>query len=889
MERITPLKAMFCENDLTLNQQRVRFGAFCFFAKLALRSIDVANDCEVGSYAFALTRRLDELSLGVLCRLDSHAFALAKTTWTGISYVNIESIRHFHKKAFSGASRILFHDCGDARYFGEEKKKYDVLVKANRKVMDLTVHRDTRFLFHGALRHCKRLKAIYLPESLLEIGCGVFHKKLHYNEYEGALYFGNEKNPYLVLVRAKDHKITECTVHKNTVFVAQDAFYGCKQLEKIVFLARNVCIHEDVFKDCKRIVSYEGPLEPFVRMCKRRLEHAVIVEGTVMPSHTVDGAPMLSRLVLPETLETIDSNAVRSCPKLAELVIPLSVKTVSVQALRNLPELRLICEAKEPPEGWARGFAKGVRTVCWDGQGSASVGYLIEPDRARAMVYSYDDTMGEEDVYVPANRHGNAVCEVRSGAFAAKGCLKKIRFAAEKLTIDIEAFAGAEELSSISSERQIYRIGTRAFAGCGALSEIEAREGIQHVDPYAFDGCRSLPCAIFGASDKSVREGSFRGCASIRTLRIPEGIEVIEKGAFAGCTSLSELSLPSTLKRIESEAFMGCTSLAEVMLPAKIDFIGARAFMDCTSLVRVGGEGFVKQISPETFRGCSSLQRIAFFLKIERLCERAFMGCRALAVPDLYGALHTMDDECFAECTSFTHVEISSNITHFGKSIFRGCTSLVSFGFTKRHTKIPEGMFEDCGFKTVSFPENIQVIGRRAFAECHELSDLVIPKTVKRIEPYAFHKCGNMNTLTLTDGIETVAEYAFAMCGSLREVHLGDGVETLAPYAFAWCGKLTDVEFGKSLRRISEGALAYCNALLALNLPEGLTTVEQKAFFYSRNLKVVWIPKSVLRIGAEAFAGCDKVEARCAIDKKPSGWESGWISDRCDVSYGVKE
>lgn len=912
MKKLTPWSAMFCDNKLTLSEDRVRIGSFAFFGKLAQESVHVEGECEVGSFSFAFMRKKATVHLGDLCRMGARALALSGVD--DIQYHSIKSIARLHPKAFEGACKRLFkHRDGDT-YIGKSaigERTYDILLKAAKQTVNLHPDPTTRFLFHGALRHCKSLSTIELPEGLEEIGIGVFHPKLSYTKYEGGLYLGNKKNPHLVLVRAKDHTITECTVHQDTKYIAQDAFWGCKQLKRIVILARGVRISEDAFKDSRKIVSYEGPLKPFVAMGKRRLEDAVITEGKCLSEYTIDGAPELYRLVLPEEMASIATKAVCRCPKLFELVIPLAVRGISPRAFYACPNLALICEAKEPPEGFSPSFAKGVRAVRWDGQGSISVGYLVDPSSQTASVHSYEPEAGEQEIFIPALRHGNAVREIRNGTFAENKNLKKVKISATALEIDIEAFAHAEALCELVCDGAIKTVGIRAFADCPSLERIESAEKIDSIEPYAFDGCvsfreivtpwirsigryafracRALTEPIFPYGEKVIREGTFCDCESIRTLKIPEGIEVIESGAFRGCTSLCELTLPSSLRHIGAEAFMGCTALREVSLCAKIEFIGERAFMGCTSLSRVGGAGFVKQISAEAFRGCTSLKRLDFFLKIERIAKRAFMGCSSLSSLDLYGSLHTMDDECFAECTALKSVEISSNIKYIGKSIFRGCSSLVSCSFTKSHTRVPEGMFENCGFKSLQLPLNIQVIGRRAFAECHELTQLLIPSTVKRVEPYAFHKCGNLTRLEIASGVETVAEYAFAMCGSLIGVRLGDTLRALTPYVFAWCGKLSEIEFGTSLERVCEGAFAYCNALLYLRLPAGLSTVEQKAFFYSRNLKVVWIPRSVARIGAEAFSGCERVEARCEIENKPNGWASGWISEKCDVSYGVTE
>ena len=79
-----------------------------------------------------------------------------------------------------------------------------------------------------AFVNCTSLTSILIPDSVTSIG-DAFNgcDSLKYNEYDSALYLGNQSNPYLVLVKVKDTNITNCTIHSNTKFIHQKAFFNC--------------------------------------------------------------------------------------------------------------------------------------------------------------------------------------------------------------------------------------------------------------------------------------------------------------------------------------------------------------------------------------------------------------------------------------------------------------------------------------------------------------------------------------------------------------------------------------------------------------------------------------------------------------------------------------
>ena len=115
------------------------------------------------------------------------------------------------------------------------------------------------YIGKGAFSHAKKIRYIALGE-LCALGAGAFahsrfwarkvefeslnsiqgiHKKAFkgcrkefFTFYKDAIYFGNQENPYTVLVRV-DPKCTKIVPHENTKFIFHRAFAKCKTVQSV--------------------------------------------------------------------------------------------------------------------------------------------------------------------------------------------------------------------------------------------------------------------------------------------------------------------------------------------------------------------------------------------------------------------------------------------------------------------------------------------------------------------------------------------------------------------------------------------------------------------------------------------------------------------------------
>lgn len=111
----------------------------------------------------------------------------------------------------------------------------------------------------------------------------------------------------------------------------------------------------------------------------------------------------------------------------------------------------------------------------------------------------------------------------------------------------------------------------------------------------------------------------------------------------------------------------------------------------------------------------------------------------------------------------------------------------------------------------VQLPENIVVVGERAFAKCSSLKEIIFSPNLKGIAPTAFFQCTNLKRVQWLDKKQKgeLSWGAFIMCISLESITLPD-IEYLPQMAFAHCEKLKDFAIYSESPKLEFDAFTGC-------------------------------------------------------------------------------
>ena len=150
--------------------------------------------------------------------------------------------------------------------------------------------------------------------------------------------------------------------------------------------------------------------------------------------------------------------------------------------------------------------------------------------------------------------------------------------------------------------------------------------------------------------------------------------------------------------------------------------------------------------------------------------------------------------------------------------------------------------------KTVYRGDAVTNIGRSAFSNCTNLTEITIGKSVQRLGLTVFNRCPSLSKIAVADG------NAY-FCVDAMGVLFNKDKSIIFKYPNAIENTLYIVPDG--VTRIEECAF-NCSKLVSIDLPDSLKVISGNAFGECTRLTSIEIPNSVATMLSYAFSGCDK-------------------------------
>ncbi len=165
--------------------------------------------------------------------------------------------------------------------------------------------------------------------------------------------------------------------------------------------------------------------------------------------------------------------------------------------------------------------------------------------------------------------------------------------------------------------------------------------------------------------------------------------------------------------------------------------------------------------------------------------------------------------------------------------------------------------------RSVTLPDSVERIGRRAFAFCTGLLDIRtgVDSRLSTIGDRAFIGCERLRVLRFGHllSLTSLGRHAFAHCTHLVSAVLPEGMTELSPSLFEGCTALLHLRLPASLCTIRTAALAACSSLTTLALPSSVRSIEDCAFAFCGRLTDLHLPESACVIASTAFMDCVKL------------------------------
>ena len=632
------------------------------------------------------------------------------------------------------------------------------------------------------------------------------------------------------------------------------------------------------------------------------------------------GCGFAGSLTIPKSVTRLGREAFRDCQNLTNVVIPASLTSIKYGAFYGCTGLTSVTI----PEGVTAIEVFAFRNC------SRLTGVVIPEGVTCIPDFAFDGCASLTSITIP-----ESVTSVSHGAFEGCSSLKDVYYLGTQAQWEEITVYGSNE-PLLDAELHVNSAGYVVFGSCGenltwgidadGTLTISGTGDMQDYDVVSENDAWHTTAPWYAYSPKKlvleegithVGKSAFVGCGFTGELTIPKGVTDIGYRAFGYCSGFTgSVTLPEGLTQIGSSAFAFCSGLTGVTLPQSMTEIGWSAFVGCSSLVDTVIPEGVTAIEGSAFSGCSSLTSVTLPQSVTRIGISAFAECSSLVSAAIPEGVRIIEDYAFCGCSSLTSVTIPGSVTDIYDSVFVGCSSLenifVDAGnadyasadgvlFSKDHTTLlayPAGR-EAAAYRV---PDGVTIIGESAFAECKNLTSVVIPEGVTSIGspdfddcdvphngPWpVFSGCSSLTSVTIPRSVASISDFAFDDCSGLKDVYyagnqaqwnkikIGDGNEPLLGAklhlitGYGICGEnLTWILTEDGVLTISgTGEMtdypnfadvpwnAYREKILSVVMEPGVTSVGRYAFFQCINMTSVEMPEGVTSIGNNAFSAC---------------------------------
>ena len=528
-----------------------------------------------------------------------------------------------------------------------------------------------------------------------------------------------------------------------------------------------------------------------------------VIDGrkvTVIGQSAFQNRSVLTKVVIPNGIISVEKDAFMDCTSLKNLDIPESV------------------ESLKTPFGFCYSL-KSINVSPDNKHYTSEDGIVFDKVKKRIICYPPGKT--NESYTIP-----DSVESIAESAFATCRRLTSVSFQGSLVEIGNSAFENCSSITSIAVPDSVGTIGSSAFEGCTSLKSVVLPQNIESLSYRLFSGCSGLTSITLPDSLSSVDGAVFYGCSKLKNIVIPESVSSLGVGIFYNCTSLEKIVIPSKITGIPDRTFSGCTSLSDISFSENIVSVGSSAFKECSALKTVILPDSLTYIGNNAFYGCSGLTRLNIPKNVNVIDNGAFSHCTGLTEMTVPQGVASINDWTFSYCSNLTKVSIPDSVTSIGGAAFERCSNLAG----------------------IVIPGSVVSVGYGAFYYCTALTDVVIPHGVTSVGHNAFANCTNLAGISVSDTVSSIGEYAFAYCPNLTNISVSDGNLNYASE--------NGVLFNKNKTKL---LVCPCGKQGEYTIPDGVTAVESYAFAYCVGLTHITVPDSVASIKTDSLAGCDNL------------------------------
>ena len=620
------------------------------------------------------------------------------------------------------------------------------------------------------------------------------------------------------------------------------------------------------------------------------------------------GDETITKVIIPEGVESIGPYAFANLTALTEIVIPSTVTTIDVGAFYGCRNLTTV---------------KGIENVKFINQSAFQGTKLSGELNLKKAIAIGDYAFAELTVENPdATDYSNRFITSRNE-------FTKLTLSENCKSIGVSAFSSNRALTTLDIKSDFLKLGSYAFSSCTNLTSASVNAAV--IPSGTFYGCTKLASVTLGKDVAQIGEYAF-GATNVSKFTVVDGnstyatvtngnaiynkagtelilaaptlttftnntVVSIGAGAFSGNNKLTTVSMPAVTS-VGSYAFADCSKLATVTL-GKISYLGDYAFAstgikdlpDIGELSIIGKYAFTRtNISSVTIADGVTVGEGAFsyckLLESVSIGNNAVIGRYAFRSAGDYGSATKVEGESYyyypvvypEGSKPLTTLVIGNNVTvgdyafwfstklesvtlgegaKIGKYAFYGSSALASIDLSKA-TSIGDYAFSGDVYYAMAYDAATQtyVNAADAFGDYIYIYTSPVLASINlsactSLGQDAFGYCKSLTTVTLGDGVTVIPAGAFRDCESLASINLAKVTE-IGEYSFTKTA-LTSVDLS-ALTTLGQYAFCEAASLASVKFTDKIENIGEGAFSYSKLLASVEGLENVKVIGDYSFA-----------------------------------
>lgn len=308
---------------------------------------------------------------------------------------------------------------------------------------------------------CSSLDSVLIPNSVLNIGDSVYGKCTGLTDIvisEGVTNLGNS-------VFLNCNSLQTISLPHSVQSIGNFAFERCSGLTSMVIPINVTNVGNNIFKGCSNLKNIVWQPEnsssftesPFNGISNQIESFQFGDDVLYIPAYLCSGMTKLSSIVLPASINTIDTCTFLGCTSLSSITIPDGVTSIKYAAFSGCTSLT--------------------------------------------------------NIHIPDN-----ITSIEGSVFAHCKKLETIHLPKRLISIGPLAFKGDSALSSLTLPNSLTSIGKSAFMDCESLYSLKIPDKVTKLEDSTFSGCSLLNNVIIGKKVASLGEKVFEKCYNIDAL-----------------------------------------------------------------------------------------------------------------------------------------------------------------------------------------------------------------------------------------------------------------------------------------------------------------------------------------------------------------------------------